>query len=51
MKQSMNRRVNERTTRSGRLSLNPYCIEDVGLTQAELATARARAVAVVVAHD
>ncbi len=51
MKQPRSHRAVEGTVaRSGRLSLNPYCIEDVGLTQADVARARAGAVTMVITH-
>ncbi len=41
----------ERTMiRSGRSPVNPYCIEDVGLTHADLARDRAGAIVIVVNH-
>jgi hypothetical protein len=51
MKSSKTRRPERTIRRSGRSPVNPYCVEEVGLTPAELARDRAGSILFVVSHQ
>lgn len=51
MKYPKTRRVDRATTRSSRSLVNPYCIEEVGLTPADLSRDRAGSMVMVVNHQ
>lgn len=50
MKYPKTHRAEGAIRRSSRLPVNPYCVEEVGLTPADLARDRAAAVVIVVNH-
>ncbi len=51
MKYPKDRRVDKAATRSGRSPVNPYCMEEVGLTPADLLRDGASSVVIVVNHQ
>ncbi len=51
MKYLKTHRAEGATRRNGRLPVNPYCIEEVGLTPTDLVRDRAGAVIIVVNHQ
>jgi hypothetical protein len=51
MKYPRTHRAEGSIRRSGRLLVNPYCVEEVGLTPHDLARDRAAAVVIVVNHQ